>query len=269
MAEASSERFWDRAWSSSFRAQPFAADAVLAWSAESAPAYHRFLSLLGDVRGRDVLDLGCGNGFLSVLLAQLGARVVAIDASGQAVANTRELARANGVEPEVEALEFDARELRRLDRAFDLVTGTYVLHHIEPFGVFAPTLAAVVRPGGRGVFYENSARNRLLMACRQAFTGRFGIPKFGDRDEVPLSPREIAALERCFDEVVVHYPNFVFLSLVPPYLLRGHRALSDLAVRADELLYRVAPGLGRYSYHQIVELRKAGEPGVNRPTDGG
>jgi SAM-dependent methyltransferase len=250
-----SESFWNDAWSD-FRPQVFPADAILAWAAESAPAYHRFLSLIGDVRGRDVLDLGCGNGFLSVLLAQQGAKVLAVDTSRQATENARRLAEANGVEGDMEVVELDARRLEELGRSFDVVTGTYVLHHIEPFEPFAATLRAVMAPGARGVFYENSARNRLLMFCRTAFTGRFGIPKYGDREEAPLAPAEIAVLGQWFDEVVVHYPNFVFLSLAPTYLLRGSRTLADLAIRADEAVYRLVPRLRRYSYHQIIEIRR-------------
>jgi SAM-dependent methyltransferase len=253
--DVSSERFWNRAWSA-FEPQAFSADAVLAWAAECAPAYHRFLSLIGDVRGLDVLDLGCGNGFLSVLMAQQGARVVAIDASRQAAANARQLAGINGVESAIDVVELDARQLGELDRSFDLVAGTYVLHHIEPFNAFARTLFSVVEPGGRGVFYENSARNRLLMLCREKFTGRFGIPKFGDREEVPLAPAEIAILRRFFDDVAIHYPNFVFLSMAPAYLFQGNQTLGDLAVRADDVIYRLLPRLRKYSYHQIVEVRK-------------
>jgi 2-polyprenyl-3-methyl-5-hydroxy-6-metoxy-1,4-benzoquinol methylase len=183
----SSEAFWNSAWSD-FRPQAFSADAVLRWAAENAPGYHRFLSLIGDVRGLDVLDLGCGNGLLSVLLAQQGARVVGVDTSRQAAENARQLAAVNGVEAAMDVVELDARRLEDLARSFDVVTGTYVLHHIEPFEAFAATLRAVMQPAGRGVFYENSARNRLLMLCREAFTGRFGIPKFGDHEEAPLAP---------------------------------------------------------------------------------
>jgi hypothetical protein len=54
----------------------------------------------------------------------------------------------------------------------------------------------------------------------------------------------------------VHYPNFVFLSLATTYLLRGNQALSDLAFRADAVIYRALPPLRRFSYHQIVEIRR-------------
>jgi ubiquinone/menaquinone biosynthesis C-methylase UbiE len=257
-ADASPEGFWDSAWSA-FEPREFSADAIRAWAAESALPYHRFLSLIGDVRGLDVLDIGCGNGFLSVLLAQEGANVVAVDASSQAAQNARQLAAANGVADTLEVIELDARQLERLGHSFDVVTGTYVLHHIEPFEAFAGTLASVVKPGGRGVFYENSARNRLVMLCREKLAGRFGIPRFGDQEEQPLAPAEIAVLARFFDDVVIHYPNFVFLAMVPTYLFGGNQALCDLAFKADEAIYRAVPQLRKYSYHQIVEVHRGRE----------
>src|SRR5438034_10343696 len=44
-----------------------------------------FLRVVGDVRGLHVLDLGCGNGYLSRRFARGGATVVAADASSQII----------------------------------------------------------------------------------------------------------------------------------------------------------------------------------------
>src|SRR5947209_11954629 len=48
-----------------------------------------FLRVVGDVRGLRVLDLGCGNGYLSRRFSREGARVVAVDASAPIVQRAR------------------------------------------------------------------------------------------------------------------------------------------------------------------------------------
>src|SRR5262245_55813919 len=48
------------------------------------------LAMCGDVRGLNVLDLGCGNGYFSRALARLGARVTGIDISPRMIAHARE-----------------------------------------------------------------------------------------------------------------------------------------------------------------------------------
>lgn len=65
------------------------------------PGTRLLLAHLGRVDGRRVVDLGCGNGVLSGVLARAGRDVVATDSSFSAVAATRETARLNGVRVEV------------------------------------------------------------------------------------------------------------------------------------------------------------------------
>ena len=50
------------------------------------------LSLVGDVTDRRVLDIGCGDGFLAVTLAQRGANVVGLDASQSMLETARKRA---------------------------------------------------------------------------------------------------------------------------------------------------------------------------------
>src|SRR3954470_446485 len=52
---------------------------------------------LGDLRGRHVLDYGCGPGMAAVVFARAGGRVTAFDLSPAYVGEARERARANGV----------------------------------------------------------------------------------------------------------------------------------------------------------------------------
>src|SRR5437764_6595960 len=100
---------------------------------------------LGDVRGKRVLDYGCGHGMASVVLARAGARVTAFDLSPGYVAEARERAKANGVT--VRCTVADGEELPFDDASFDAVWGCAVLHHLDLTRA-ARELCRVLAPGG-------------------------------------------------------------------------------------------------------------------------
>src|SRR3712207_2038456 len=85
----------------------------------SDPVLWRFA---GDVGGLDVLDAGCGTGYLSRKLRDAGARVTGVDFSAKMI----EIARARN--PGVDFRVDSASELATVgDAAFDLVVSNYVL----------------------------------------------------------------------------------------------------------------------------------------------
>ena len=212
---------------------------------------------IGNVRDKDVLEIGCGNGLFSVYMAKKGAQVTAIDTSATAVENTMKLATANGVESRVRAHAMNALDLKTLGNDFDLVFGKFILHHIEPFDEFSKTLSHLVRENGRAVFLENNSRSPLLMFFRKNVVGKFGVPKYGDDQEYPFEPREIDLLRLQFNGVHVHIPEFVFFGLASVYLFKNRGSLSRLCRSADHWSFRHLPSLNRYSYSQIVELQRS------------
>ena len=81
--------------------------------------------------GMNVLDAGCGEGILSVLMAKKGAHVTGCDISEPNVARSRTLATDEGVN--VEFLTADAENLPFPDSSFDLVVSSHVLEHLPSF----------------------------------------------------------------------------------------------------------------------------------------
>jgi SAM-dependent methyltransferase len=246
------EDFWNKTWT---EFEPFHLDPVT-FKEKVNQSNRVFLNLIGEVNGRNVLDIGCGNGTLSVYLAKMGGKVTAIDNSLSAIRNTRALAKANRVDSSIEAHRLDVKELKTLGKSFDVLVGKFILHHIEPFDIFSEILFDATTKGGRGIFFENNSRNPILMFLRTFLAGRFGIPKYGDSEEYPFQSREIEMLKQRFDRVSVHYPAFMFFGLMGPYLLKGKKKLWGFSNKIDQWIYRHFPAFRKYSYIQILEVQK-------------
>ncbi|MFF2554212.1 class I SAM-dependent methyltransferase [Nocardia sp. NPDC058058] len=103
------------------------------------------LELAGNVRGRRILDAGCGSGPLSAKLRDRGAIVSGIDASAAMV----ELARQRlGSDADLWIANL-AEPLPFPDAAFDDVVASLVLHYLRDWGPALAELRRVLTPGGR------------------------------------------------------------------------------------------------------------------------
>jgi ubiquinone/menaquinone biosynthesis C-methylase UbiE len=90
-----------------------------------------------------VLDVGCGNGYISHhLAALLGAHVLGIDleATTEAPINYR---------------QFDGTQFPVNDQSFDCVLLCYVLHHVQELNTILSELRRVLAKGGLAVVYED------------------------------------------------------------------------------------------------------------------
>lgn len=130
------------------------------WRNDRGPEWGLFripdseVGALGDVQGRDVVELGCGTAFLGAQLTRLGARVVGVDLSREQLAAARSCMAGTGVRfPLVEA-SADRVPLR--DGSFDVVVSE---HGAAPWcdpEAWLPEAARLLRPGGRLVFLTAS-----------------------------------------------------------------------------------------------------------------
>jgi ubiquinone/menaquinone biosynthesis C-methylase UbiE len=148
------------------------------------------LGILGDIAGKDVLELGCGAAQWSILLAQRGARCVGLDNSGRQLEHARELMAEAGVDfPLVHA---SADDVPLPDSSFDVVFCDHgAMTFADPFRT-VPEAARLLRPGGLFAFSHSTP---LALVCLDAefetMAGRlvrpyFGMHRFDDLADEPV-----------------------------------------------------------------------------------
>lgn len=119
----------------------------------STPYTRRQLLAVMDAAGIEpgdrVLDVGCGLGKYTIGLAAEGVDVHGLDLTPALVEKLHEVA------PEIPAVVGDlVLPPRELHGAFDVVTGFFVLHHVEDIPGAMRGVRTVLRPGGRMAFCE-------------------------------------------------------------------------------------------------------------------
>jgi ubiquinone/menaquinone biosynthesis C-methylase UbiE len=112
------------------------------------------LNVLGDVAGKDVLEVGCGGAQFGITLALRGARVTGIDLSASQLRHARRHIRLARVPYRLE--RGNAEDLSRFsDASFDIVTSDYAMGFMD-LDRLLPEVARVLRPGGFCAFSWSS-----------------------------------------------------------------------------------------------------------------
>jgi SAM-dependent methyltransferase len=104
------------------------------------------LRILGDVAGKDVLELGCGAAQWSILLAQRGARATGLDNSERQLAYAREAMEAAGVE--VALVHASAEAVPLPAGSFDVVFCDHGAFGWADPRLVMPEAARLLRAGG-------------------------------------------------------------------------------------------------------------------------
>lgn len=108
--------------------------------------------LTGELPGKTVLDVGCGDGAISLPAAERGAEVFAVDASAEACQAARRNAQIRGRQIALQV--GNAQHLPYSTGTFDVVLAVTVLCFLEDAAGALREMARVVRPGGKLVIGE-------------------------------------------------------------------------------------------------------------------
>ena len=118
-------------------------------------------SLLPELKGKTVLDLGCGFGEHCKGFVEKGAaKVVGIDISEKML----EVAKEENSDPKITYLNLPMEDIGGFEEKFDLVVSSLAFHYVEDFDGVIKNIYNLLNPGGTLVF----SQEHPLSTC---FTG--------------------------------------------------------------------------------------------------
>ena len=120
------------------------------------------VSALPDVRGKDVIELGCGTAYISAWIKRLGAqRVVGVDLTPAQLVTANRMSEHYNLP--LELIEANAESVPLPDATFDLAVSEYGASiWCDPYK-WIPEAARLLRPGGELVFLRNSTLSILCI----------------------------------------------------------------------------------------------------------
>ncbi|MGH9434144.1 MAG: class I SAM-dependent methyltransferase, partial [Terriglobia bacterium] len=201
--------------------------------------------LLGDIRGKTILDVGCGGGENSILLAHRGATVLSLDISQDLCQVASRRMEVNGFVPR--ALAASAHSLPLPDGSVDVVFGAAVLHHLE-LKAASQEIFRIVRPGGWLIFSEPLRDSKLLSALRSL------VPKRADLDSPYERPLRLSELFAFSSPFAIEHVRFFGL---PPSRLADFTGLRLPGLDAAEYWALThVKSLAKFATFAVIKLKK-------------
>ena len=227
------------------------------------------LSQMGELRGKTILDLGCGMGDASMYFALRGAKVYAIDISPEMIKLVKRIARKLGYSRQITAKVMVAEKLEFSSSTFDYVFGNGILHHVVP-DMALKEVYRVLKPGGVATFIEPLGYNPIINVYRR-MARRVRTPF-----EVPLNYSQLNTLTQAKFRKMFHKEFhlttlLIFLWFfvgegVDPNEERYWKKIIDDADkvgsvflflrRIDEAIFKLAPAIKRYSWNTVLIYQK-------------
>lgn len=184
---------------------------------------------IGELRGKKVLDLGCGNGFASINALLSGAYVTAIDISSESIEYLIAKAKKENLMHRLDARVMDAHQLELEDESFDIVFGNGILHHLPHLECALGEIKRVLKTSGCAVFLEPLGLNPFVNLFRKL------TPHCRTSDEKPFTKQELDLIRNLFPNVQFSYFECTTLLAKGALLLN----LSALAEKLQKFLINI------------------------------
>jgi len=199
----------------------------------------------GDLAGKRVLELACGDGWISRNFAASGAQVWAFDLSPKMIEYAKHLADAAQLDISFEVMITE--EMTYDNNFFDFAFMHMALHHCD-IAETAKQIGRVLKPGGKAVIVEDYAYHPGMRLYRSLTPGKH------TEDEHPLDDDELSTLVSHFSSHTFEYSGLLNILETSHSTLAG--LLRPTLRLIDGFLYRHFDGLKHFSRIVIVKLSK-------------
>lgn len=202
--------------------------------------------LVGDVREKLVLDLGCGSGKEMVPLLYRGARVIGIDVSPDLVEIAKKRLAMQDLEGDVRV--GSAYETQLPDASVDVIFCMSLIHHLDIKRV-RDEMLRILRPNGILILKEPVRFSRAYGMIRSLFPAHEDVSD----DEHPLTRDELHLVQQGFESDGLRFFRLPFVPLAQRIL----PVATDAAFVTSRKLLTAFPALSRYATSTVVRLKKA------------
>lgn len=198
----------------------------------------KFKRILGNVKGKKILDVGCGNGSLSFFLAQNEADVIGIDLSSNFIEFCQVEAKKLGLIVDFKVMNAQIPDFK--ENFFDIIVGSRVIHHLPNIDLFLRECKRLLKKNGYIVFIEPLRKNLIVQLNRKFFA-----PKQRTRHEHPLLFKDIISAKEVFGNIE-HYEFFLLSPLA--MFFRNFIKNNTLFIKAYKFLNLIEKPLYRINF---------------------
>lgn len=175
------------------------------------PVRRQFIAQhVGDLFGKEIIDVGCGGGILAESLAKLGANVTGIDMGDEPLNVAKLHALESGVTVNYQKIPAEQMAAEKPEH-FDVVTCMEMLEHVPDPASIVTACANMVKPGGL-VFFStlNKTIKSYLLAILAAEKVFKIVPDGTHEHDKFIKPSQLMrwgddAGLRCIDAAGIHY----------------------------------------------------------------
>jgi 2-polyprenyl-3-methyl-5-hydroxy-6-metoxy-1,4-benzoquinol methylase len=235
---------------------------------------NQYQTILAHVKpGMNVLDAGCGEGILSLMMAEKGANVIGIDLSVPNIEACKARAAESNLSDKVSFQTGDVEDLPFMENYFDLVVSSHVLEHLPDFNKGLSEVMRVTKKRavvaiptinnpcswiqvGKGWYFLKGIRSFLalpfgfLLSILALVLGKDGVNESYGRKDIPHIFRFIHTMKKRISAVGVRLVSYEATSILLPYF----SSLLPIVKFLDQ--YKDKPILRNFGYGTTFTIEK-------------